>query len=49
LNRPAFAVQNLYNAAIGSYLMSHAPVASGVTSHLNHEHYHFAGFASDHR
>ena len=39
--------QNLYNTAIGGDLMSHVPVASDVAYHPNHEHYHFAGFASD--
>jgi hypothetical protein len=36
----------LYNTAIGGTLVSHAPVASDVAYHLNHEHCHFAGFAS---
>jgi hypothetical protein len=27
--------------------MSHAPPASDIAYHPNHEHYHFAGFASD--
>lgn len=47
MNRPAFAVQKRYNAAIGGNLMSHAPVASDVAYHPKQEHYHFVGLASD--
>jgi hypothetical protein len=38
--------QNLYDAPVGGKLTSHKQVASDFIYHPNHQHFHFANFAS---